>query len=197
MRILLATNNPGKAREVREILAVPGLEIVTPRDLGEDFVIHESGDGFEANARLKAEAAFKRFGIVALADDSGLEIDALSGKPGVHSSRFMGERSSHAEKHSEILRLMRRVAEEKRTARFRCCAVLIRGPAFAAQAFEGVCEGRIARQARGKGGFGYDPVFVPDGYKLTFAELPAEVKNRISHRAKAFARVRDCLGTVV
>jgi XTP/dITP diphosphohydrolase len=191
LKLLLATNNPGKVREVAEILALPGLELVSPADLGQRFEASEDGETFEANARTKARAAFRQFAMAVVADDSGLEIDALDGKPGVHSARFL-DRAGYAEKCQEILRLMSGVPDPKRRARFRCCAVLVEADG-SEHTFEGVCPGTIARAARGAGGFGYDPVFVPDGFEQTFAELGAETKNRISHRARAFSQVRDFL----
>ena len=191
MKLLLATNNPGKVREVAEILTLPGLELVSPADLGQRFEVLEDGETFEANARSKARAAFRQFALPTVADDSGLEIDALAGKPGVHSARFM-DGATYAEKCREILRLMAGVADSKRRARFRCCAVLVEAGG-SEHVFEGVCPGTIALAARGSSGFGYDPVFVPDGFEQTFAELGAETKNRISHRARAFVRVRDFL----
>ncbi len=191
MKLLLATNNPGKVREVAEILTLPGLELVSPPDMGQGFEASEDGETFEANARSKARAAFRQFAMATVADDSGLEIDALAGKPGVHSARFMSG-ADYAEKCREILRLMAGVPDPKRRARFRCCAVLVEADG-SEHVFEGVCPGTIARAARGASGFGYDPVFVPDDFEQTFAELGAETKNRISHRARAFAQVRDFL----
>jgi XTP/dITP diphosphohydrolase len=192
MRLLLATNNPGKAQEIRAILNLPGLELVTPRELGKEFNPLEGGATFEENARIKAQSAFAQFGIPALADDSGLEVDALDGLPGIHSARFLGESSDYQKKYREVLRRMTGAPEPRRTARFRCCAALVES-GESVRLFLGVCEGKIALEPRGTGGFGYDPVFVPDGYAVTFAELPSEIKNRISHRARAFAQVREYL----
>jgi XTP/dITP diphosphohydrolase len=204
---LLATNNPGKVREITEILALTGIEILTPAALGGEFTVAETGSTFAENARLKAEAGYDKFGIMTVADDSGLEIDALGGLPGVQSARFMGEDSGYEIKCREVLRLLAATPSEARTARFRCCAALKRSdliPSFVDEGrrtkdegrtllFEDICEGRIAFEMKGTGGFGYDPIFVPDGYESSFAELPARIKNRISHRARAFAKVRDYL----
>lgn len=192
MRILIASNNPGKVREIREILMFPGLEVLRPADLGQDFSVEETGATFEENAGAKARAAQARFGILALADDSGLEIDALDGRPGVKSARFLGVEVSYADKGREVLRLMKDVPEGKRTARFRCSAALADADG-SVKVFSESCSGSIAFEMRGTGGFGYDPIFVPEGYTQTFAELPAEVKNRISHRAQAIRRVREYL----
>lgn len=188
---MLATNNRNKLREVASILDKSGLELVIPADLGQRFDVLEDGESFEANARLKSRAAFRQFGIPALADDSGLEIDALGGEPGVHSARFM-DGAPYAEKCREILKRLASAVGEQRRARFRCCAALCEGDGVE-QVFEGICPGTIAADVRGAGGFGYDPIFVPDGYPQTFAEMPPELKNRISHRARAFALVGQFL----
>jgi XTP/dITP diphosphohydrolase len=153
------------------------------------FKFEEAGQTYEANARGKAEAACAQFGLPALADDSGLEIDALDGVPGVHSARFM-EGAGYRERMQELIRRLDLVPERGRRARFRCCAA-IAWPGRQTFALEGICPGEIAREIRGAGGFGYDPIFIPDSETLTFAELPAEVKDRISHRARAFQQVRD------
>jgi XTP/dITP diphosphohydrolase len=189
MRLLLATNNPGKVREVAAILARPGLELVSPADLGKRLDVVEDGKTFEANARAKALASFREFGLPAVADDSGLEIDALGGAPGVRSARFMNG-LGYADKCREILRRM--CGRGDRGARFRCCAALVESE-DSVRVFEGVCAGAIAQEPRGASGFGYDPIFTPDGGDQTFAELGPEEKNRISHRARAFAQVRDYL----
>jgi XTP/dITP diphosphohydrolase len=191
LRLLLATNNPGKVREVSAILALPGIELVSLGDLGQRFEVAEDGETFEANARSKARAAFRQFRMAVVADDSGLEIDALAGRPGVRSARFMNG-ATYAEKCQEILRLMTDVPDPRRRARFRCCAVLVEADG-SEHVFRGECPGTVARAARGVSGFGYDPVFMPDGLEQTFAEIGAETKNRISHRATAFVQVRDFL----
>lgn len=172
-------------------MALPGIEVVSPADLGRRFEASEDGETFEANARSKAVAAFRQFRMVSVADDSGLEIDALAGKPGVRSARFM-DGTTYAEKCREILRLMADVPDDKRLARFRCCAVLVEADG-SEHVFEGECSGTVTRTARGASGFGYDPIFVPDGFEQTFAEIGTEAKNRVSHRAKAFVQVRNYL----
>jgi XTP/dITP diphosphohydrolase len=189
MRLLLATNNPGKVREVAAILEPLCSELLSPVGLGRRFEVVENGDSFEANARLKVLAAFREFGLPAVADDSGLEIDALGGAPGVRSARFM-DGSSYADKCREILRRLN--GRPDRRARFVCCAALVESDGEV-EVFDGICPGTIALESRGAGGFGYDPIFIPSGYEQTFAELGAELKNRISHRARAFAQVRDYL----
>lgn len=185
-RLLLATTNPGKIRELRALLAGCGWEILTPQDIGLTLQVEEIGQTYADNARLKAEAYARASGLVALADDSGLEVDALGGAPGLHSARYAGQDTTHADKMGVLLAELRDVPDERRTARFRA-VIVIATPDGRAFTCEGVCEGRIARAPRGAGGFGYDPIFLVEGGSRTMAELPAEEKNRISHRARAAA----------
>jgi XTP/dITP diphosphohydrolase len=146
----------------------------------------ETGASFAANALLKAVHAAAQSGLAALADDSGLEVDALGGKPGIHSARFAGESASDEDNNQHLIALLAKVPTEQRGARYRCVLALVHGPADTAPLFAaGSWEGRIAEQARGNNGFGYDPWFIPDGMAVTAAELGAESKNEISHRALA------------
>ena len=183
-KLLLATNNPGKVREFRELLAGCGWEIVAPADVGIAMEVEETGTTYEENARLKAEAFARASGLAALADDSGLEVDALGGAPGVYSARYAGRGTTHRDKIEVLLDALRDVSDDGRTARFRAVIVvaLPDGRRFTS---EGVCEGRIARAPRGAGGFGYDPIFLVGGGPRTMAEFPADEKNRVSHRARA------------
>lgn len=183
-RLLLATTNQGKIREFRELLTGCGWTLVTPAEAGVALDVDETGTTYEANARLKADAFVRAFGLPCLADDSGLEIDALDGGPGLHSARYAGQDTTHADKISLLLANLREVPEERRTARFRAVIVLAMpdGRTFVT---EGISEGRIARAPRGDGGFGYDPIFLVEGDGRTMAELPTAEKNRISHRARA------------
>ncbi len=185
-RLLLATTNPGKIRELRDLLAGCGWEILTPLDMGLTLHVEETGQTYAENARLKAEAYARASGLVALADDSGLEVDALGGAPGLHSARYAGQDTTHADKMEALLAELRDVPDERRTARFRAVIVIATPDGRTFQA-EGVCEGRIARAPRGAGGFGYDPIFLIAGGSRTMAELTAEEKNRVSHRARAAA----------
>jgi XTP/dITP diphosphohydrolase len=185
-RLLLATTNPGKIRELRELLAGCGWELLTPQDIGLRLHVEESGQTYAENARRKAEAYARASGLVALADDSGLEVDALGGAPGVHSARYAGQDTTHADKMGVLLAELRDVPDDRRTARFRA-VIAIATPDGRTVTCEGVCEGRIARAPRGAGGFGYDPIFLVEGGSRTMAELTAEEKNRISHRARAAA----------
>ena len=181
MRVVLATSNPGKVREAEAILSSGGLEIVTmPIWLGEV----ETGVTYLENARLKAAATLRMVHAPVLAEDAGLEVDALNGLPGLRSARFARAGASGAENNEKLLRLMKGVPEAKRTARFRAVAVLLY-TSGAEIVGEGVLEGSIADAPRGDNGFGYDPLFVPEGESRTAAEMTDEDKNRISHRARA------------
>ena len=185
-RLLIATRNRHKTGELAALLgaAFQVEDLTAHPDMPE---IEETGTTFLENATLKAQAASRFFGgeVLVMADDSGLEVDALGGAPGVRSARFAGEGATDR-KNLELLltRLSAVVPGMDRTARFRCVIALARNGEYAAS-FEGVCEGRIIDKPRGREGFGYDPVFVPQGETQTFAELHAEVKNRLSHRGKA------------
>ncbi len=190
MRILLATMNAGKLREYERLLAgVPGLELETMASLSAPIEVVEDRDTFHGNALKKATEIAKVAGVICLADDSGLEVDFLGGRPGVHSARFAGERASDEQNNAKLLDALRDTADSQRTARFRCAIVVVNPTGQELAAVDGVCEGRIAREASGAHGFGYDPLFVPDGHSETMAELGPETKNQISHRAEAAAKL--------
>jgi len=193
IELVVATRNRHKTREIRHIL---GPEFIV-RDLGthpEVSEIHESGTSFEENAKLKAIAASKQLPALVIADDSGLEVDALGGAPGIYSARYAGANATEKDKIDKLLRALARVraTEDGRRARFRCVVALARNGNVLGT-FEGIVEGSIADEARGDSGFGYDPIFIPEGLKQTFGELPTEVKNTISHRAKAIRALADRL----
>lgn len=185
-KLLIATNNPGKVREYEEMLQdLPGIEITFPAQEGLDLEVEESGGTFEENARLKAAAYCLVSGLPTLADDSGLEVDALDGAPGVRSARYAGPGASDADRYRKLLAELAGVPAGRRSARFRCVVALAlpRGTVHTA---EGTCEGQIGLAPRGEFGFGYDPIFIVAGQGgRTMAELEPEVKNRISHRARA------------
>lgn len=186
MKLVLASANIDKAKEIAEILgaALADVELV-PRPLGVPEV-EETGDTLEENARLKAVALVEATGVAAVADDTGLEVDALDGRPGVYSSRFAGEHATYADNVAKLLHEMEDVPPERRTARFRTVA-LLRHPDGSELVVEGVVRGVISTEARGEAGFGYDPVFVPDGGDgRTFAEMSAAEKHAMSHRGAAF-----------
>jgi XTP/dITP diphosphohydrolase len=191
-KLLLATNNRGKAREYRSLLRGIPYEIVTPADIGINIEVDETGASFEENARLKATALAETTGLLALADDSGLEVDALGGEPGPRSHRYAGEGASDSDRVAYLLEKMKEVPEGKRSARFRC-VIAIATPGGRVEFFSGDCRGFIATRPKGSGGFGYDPVFYVPELGRTMAELTEEEKNRISHRARAAAKAREAL----
>jgi XTP/dITP diphosphohydrolase len=182
--LLLATTNQHKLEEYRAIFSDLPYRLLSLRDISLKMDVEETGTTFAENAELKAVAYAKASGLLALADDSGLEIDALGGAPGVYSARFAGSEASYETRFRLILERLRGLPEEKRTARFRC-VIAVAEPSGYYQTVEGIIEGRIAHAPRGESGFGYDPIFlVPDLGKTT-AELTPELKNRISHRGRA------------
>lgn len=184
-RIVVATNNAHKVDEIRSALSVDGWEFVTLADVGAVSDPVEDGDTFLANARIKARAAHAVTGRAAIADDSGLVVDALDGRPGVYSSRYAGEGATDADNNAKLLQELAAVPDESRTARFRSVIVFV-DETGSETVGEGSCEGRIARDARGGGGFGYDPLFMPDATPgRSMAELSMAEKNAISHRGAA------------
>ncbi len=185
-RVAVATRNKGKLAEIRHALAPLGWALVAAEDLGSLPGVREDGDTFEANAKLKAEGYRRHFGgLATLADDSGLEVDTLGGKPGVRSARFAGERAGDADNNAKLLRALEGLPLERRTARFRSAIVFI-DEHGAATSVSGACEGRIGFEPRGTGGFGYDPLFLPDATPgRTMAELTIAEKSAISHRGAA------------
>ena len=190
MRLLVATMNEGKLREYQRLLAdVPGLELETMATLSTRVDVEEDRDTFDANARKKATEIAAVAGVPCLADDSGLEVDALQGRPGVYSARYAGESATDASNNMKLLEELQRVPDSKRTARFRCAIVVVDANGRELAAADGACEGRIGHEPSGSYGFGYDPLFIPEGYSQTMAELGPETKNEISHRAKAAAKL--------
>ena len=185
MKLVIATRNRHKLEEIQAIFNLPWLELLSAFDFPEVPDVEETGSTFDENAALKARALAEATGCWAMADDSGLEVDALNGAPGVYSARFAGEPVNYQANNEKLLRLLEH--ETNRRARFRCALALV-DPGGNLHALEGRCEGSIARSLRGEGGFGYDPLFIPEGETRTFAELTPEEKNRISHRAHALAK---------
>lgn len=193
-RVVVATGNAHKVDEIAAALAPFGWEFVSVAELGGWDPPAETGETFEDNARIKAHAARERFGLAALADDSGLEVDALDGAPGVYSSRYSGECATDALNNERLLLALTDVPAEERTARFRSTIVMI-GDDGAEIVASGTCEGRIGFEAAGEHGFGYDPLFLPDATPgMTMAELDMDAKNAISHRGAALAALRELLG---
>ena len=190
MRILIATMNEGKLREYERLLAdVPGIELETIAFLAEAVNVVEDRDTLGGNALKKATEIAKVAGMPCLADDSGLEVDALGGRPGVYSARYAGEGATDAENNVKLLDELGGTGDDARAARFRCAIALVDESGRQLATAEGACEGRIGRKLRGTHGFGYDPLFVPDGHTQTMAELGPETKNKISHRAQAAAKL--------
>ncbi|MCL5292002.1 MAG: RdgB/HAM1 family non-canonical purine NTP pyrophosphatase [Actinobacteria bacterium] len=195
-KAIVASRNEGKIAEIREILTIPGLELITYRDLEEWPDIREEGESFYENALLKARALVEKFGVAAISDDSGLEVDALGGAPGIKSSRFAGDRANDMANNVKLLGELADLEFSDRTARFRCSAVYMDKDRRVISA-EGTLEGHVGFEPRGRGGFGYDPLFIPSGYDKTLAELGSQVKNRISHRARAFRLLKSELEKVL
>ncbi|MGE0127988.1 MAG: XTP/dITP diphosphatase [Blastocatellales bacterium] len=194
--LLIGTSNRGKVIEIAALLEGLNCEVIGLEDLPQvPPPVEETGTTFAENALIKADYYHGITGLITLADDSGLEVDALDGRPGVYSARYGGEGLSSADQIALLLKEMKDVPEEKRTARFVCSVALTgaRGGSSVRQTFEGRCEGRIADAPRGSGGFGYDPIFIDAELGRTFAELAREEKAARSHRGKALRAARDFL----
>lgn len=191
-KLLIATRNAGKMRELRRLLRGAPHEIVSLDDLGIEGEIEETGETFEENAALKAEGYCALSGLTTLADDSGLEVDALGGAPGVRSARYAGAQASDADRVALLLKNLEKTAAADRSARFRC-VIAIAAPGERTRLYSGSCEGRVAAAPRGSNGFGYDPVFEFPELGMTMAELPPERKNAVSHRALAAKKAAAAL----
>lgn len=189
-RIIFATSNEGKMKEIRLIMADSGYEVVSLKEAGISADIEENGTTFEENAVIKASAIAKLTGEPAMADDSGLEVDYMDKAPGIYSARFLGEDTSYDIKNNYILEQLKDVPKEKRTARFVCAIALVDagGRTVTKRA---TIEGYIGYESRGENGFGYDPIFMVPEYDKTTAELSIEEKNKISHRAKALRAMKE------
>jgi XTP/dITP diphosphohydrolase len=191
--LLIATRNAGKVREVRELLSDLAIALRGLQDFPLTTEVEETGATFAENASIKALAYAAQTGLWAIADDSGLEVDALGGAPGVYSARYAGAHASDAERIELLLYELERTGDAYRRARFVCAIAVADPQGNIKQVSEGRCEGRIAHAPRGTRGFGYDPVFVPEGHEQSFGELPSEIKAKISHRARALAEARSFL----
>ena len=193
MDLLLATRNPNKTREFHDLLG-QAFDVIDLSSFPEIAIPEETGRTFEENATLKAIAASKKLPSLVIADDSGLEVDALGGAPGIFSARYAGENANSKENISKLLHELRaqNIATEKRSARFRCVIALAQNGKVLG-VFEGFVEGKIVEPPRGSGGFGYDPIFEPKGFDQTFAEMTPESKSKISHRGQAIAALRKAL----
>lgn len=194
-QILLATRNKHKAGEFQELLDDLKVEVVTLDRFPHIGEVDEDADSLEGNALKKAREVFFVAAIPTLADDTGLEVHYLNGEPGVYSSRFAGENASYADNVKELLKLMRGVPARRRAARFRCVLAFV-APGKVEYLAEGICPGVILEEPRGSHGFGYDPIFQPDGFTRTFAEMDSATKNGISHRGKAMQLMKEYLRNI-
>ena len=194
--VVLATRNRGKVRELQALLAGLPVHMRTLDEFPDVPVIPETGETFEANAREKADLVARLTGHITVADDSGLEIDVLGGAPGARSATFLGPTATDEDRNLWVLGKLRGMPEGLRTARYRA-VLAVASPEGSIRTFEGTCEGRIADAPRGHEGFGYDPIFLVPAYGRTMAELPPDIKNRISHRGKAVDAARAYMETVV
>ena len=191
--LLIGTGNPGKIVEVKSMLEGLPFELTSLAEFRSLSTVTETGQTFAENAALKAQGYALQTNLWTISDDSGLEVDALDGAPGVLSARLAGEETSDAQRVSLLLSKLSLIPEKRRTARFVCATAVSDADGKLIFSATGICDGRLSLHPRGSGGFGYDPVFVPEGYNLTLAELDPEVKNQISHRGRAFAATRDFL----
>lgn len=189
LQILVGTKNAGKVKELKNLLADVPVELKSLDEFENIIEPEETGETFYDNSALKAVYYAEKTGLAALADDSGLEVAALDGAPGVDSARYAGKDSSNAEKISKLLEELENSGSENRSARFVCQIVLTNEAGEIIFEAEGICDGRIAFEPRGENGFGYDPVFIPEGFDQTFGELSGEIKSRLSHRARAIEKI--------
>ncbi len=189
-KIIFATTNEGKMKEIKMILGDLNYEVVSLKEAGIEIDIEENGSSFEENAIIKAKAIMELTNEIVLADDSGLEVDAMGRQPGIYSARFLGENTSYDIKNNYILDQLKDLAEEKRTARF-VCAIACAFPDGRISTRLATIEGRIGYEISGENGFGYDPIFFVPEFACTTAELSAEQKNKISHRAKALNAMKE------
>jgi len=191
MKLILATQNKNKVIELKRLLSdYPHYEVLSLSDLNIIDDIEETGTTFESNARLKAQHIYNLTGYACLADDSGIEIEALNNEPGVYSARYLGEQTSYAIKNKSILDRLENI--ENRKARFVSVVCLILSDEEI-QSFEGIMPGTIGYEPRGFNGFGYDPIFVPEGYELSYAQMYLDIKNQLSHRGKALRKAVEYL----
>lgn len=191
MKMVLASQNKHKLEEIQDILREFNIELLSMKDVGlEDLEIVEDGETFEENSMIKAVTVMEKTGLITIADDSGLEVDYLNGRPGVYSSRFSGENATDKENNMKLLRLLEGVKPEERTGRF-VSVISVAFPDGRRISVRGECEGIIGCEERGTQGFGYDPLFIVPQYDKTFAEIGNEIKNKISHRANSLKKLKN------
>ena len=192
-KVILASRNKGKIKEIGDILGRYDMTVVSRDDAGLPIdEVEETGETFEENSYIKAKAILDVAGVPTVADDSGLMVDALGGAPGVYSARYAGEDCTYEDNNRKLLDALAGVPDEKRSARF-VSVITMLWPDGRKIVARGECEGRILTETRGEGGFGYDPLFVPEGYDISFGEMSPEEKNKISHRAKALMKLESIL----
>lgn len=191
-KIVVATKNKGKVKEIKSILGDLPFEVLTMSEAGIDIEIEETGETFEENALIKARAMKKYTSSIVMADDSGLEVDYLNGAPGIYSARFSGNDANDEKNNKKLLELMNGVEEEKRVARF-VCAISVIFEDDSHLSIRGECEGKVLTEPKGENGFGYDPLFFLTEYNASMAEVNQEVKNEISHRAKALKEFKKII----
>ena len=194
--LLLGTRNPGKIHEIKLILEGLGLEFHSLQEFPGVEVPAETEETYAGNAVLKAKFYARATGMLALADDSGLEVEALGGAPGVISARYAGEHATDADRRALLLSELAKTGSQNLRARF-VCSIAVTADDGVVEVFNGTCEGRIIFEARGESGFGYDPLFIPEGHDQTFAELSDDIKNQISHRARALMKLRTALSLTI
>ena len=192
-KLLISTGNKDKIIEIRDEYQGLEYEIVSPDQLGLDLDVEETGSTLEENALLKARAGAEASNLLTLADDTGLEVDALDGRPGIYSARFAGEAATYEDNNQKLLKLLKDYPEEERTACFVTVAALVDPATGREETVRGICRGRIISEFRGNNGFGYDPIFYLPEKGKTFAELTTKEKNRISHRANALKKMKKIL----
>ncbi len=190
MKIIFATQNKGKAKEVKDLFANTMFEVFSLYDLGNNIEIEETGETLYENALIKAKAVYQIYKVPVISDDSGLMIDQLDGRPGVYSARYAGENCTYDDNNNKVLEELK-LFPSPHNAKFACCALYYDGEKEVYSI--GEFKGKIIDDKRGTNGFGYDPIFVPDGYELTLAELTLEEKNKVSHRALAFSELKKQL----
>ena len=190
MKIIFATGNKGKLKEVRNIFSDTKFEIISFDEIEFTDEIIEDGNTFEENAFIKADTIFKKFNIPVIADDSGLAVEQLNGEPGIYSARYAGEKATYLDNNLKLISELKNYPEPH-SAKFVCCAVFVDGTNRISVL--GELPGKIIKEFKGEHGFGFDPIFVPDGFNFTLAELGLEEKNKISHRAKAFSELKEKL----
>ncbi|MBD3322242.1 MAG: RdgB/HAM1 family non-canonical purine NTP pyrophosphatase [Chitinivibrionales bacterium] len=194
--MIIASGNAGKRDEIEKICGDLDFSFKTLRDYWDPVPqIEETGETFLENAFIKAQWVFDRLGLPTLADDSGLQVDCLGGEPGVRSARYAGENATDEQNNRKLLKKCAECSGQRRSARFRCVIVCIFSPEKSI-AVEGMCEGKIGYSPKGNGGFGYDPLFIPDGYDMSFAQLDSATKNTVSHRGKALKKLKEKLRNI-